>query len=377
MSENLSPQEPKDSHTKEFWLDSKFAAGEKFLIKVHLPVSYFKSDTTKYSVLYLTDADWFFGTAMDCAYALGFLKTEIIVIGIAYGSPDLAWRKRGQDLKPAPDQDGRIRAERFLQFMQEELFPKVETEFRVNNSDRTLFGWSLGGVFALYTLFNHAELFAKYLVAGAPLFGADFNVFQLEASFAPKRKALPKRLYLGTGDLDPFGRSSLQEFIETLEKRNYPGLQFKWEKIPNQRHEFKSAANLLANGLDYLYGNLSIVTALRKVIAAQGLDAAISEYQRLKREHAEDYHISEGEIDWLGYGLLFENKIAEAIEFYKLNVTEYPNSWNAHDRLGNAYQKNGAHELAIRSYEKSLELNPDNTNAVEILKELQSEQDDS
>jgi len=331
MSENLSQQETKDKHTKEFWLDSKFAAGEKYLIKVHLPVSYFKTDTTKYSVLYLTDADWFFGTAIDCAYWLGNVKTEIIVIGITYGSPELAWIKRDYDFdfEPTPDKGGLIGSERYVSFMENELFPKVENEFRIDSSNRTLFGWSGGAIFALYVLFNYPELFAKYLVSGAPLIEIGFNVFQM-------------------------------------------GLQFRWEIIPNKRHEYKAAANLLANGLDYLYGNMSIVTALRKVINKQGIAAAITEYHRLKKDRAEDYNIIEGEIDWLGGGLLSENRITEAIEIFKLNVTEHPDSWNAYDSLGKAYKKNGDNELAIKNYKKSLELNPENTDAVEILKELPS-----
>ena len=256
--------------------------------------------------------------------------------------------------------------------MQDELFPKVENEFRIDSTNRTLFGWSLGGIFVLYTLFNYPELFAKYLVSGPPLVDSDFNVYQMEGIYAQKSKDLPKRLYIGAGDLDPSCASFPKRFAQTLEKRAYQELQFKWEIIPNKRHEYKAAANLLANGLDYLYGNMSIETTLRKVINRQGIAVAITEHHRLKKDHAEDYNISEGEIDWIGEGLLAENKITEAVEIFNLNATEYPNSWKAYDRLGKAYLKNGDNELAINNLKKSLELNTENTDAVEILQELQS-----
>jgi tetratricopeptide (TPR) repeat protein len=48
----------------------------------------------------------------------------------------------------------------------------------------------------------------------------------------------------------------------------------------------------------------------------------------------------------------------------------YPQSFNAHDSLGEAYLSSNERELAIQNYKKSLELNPNNTNATESLKRL-------
>ena len=48
----------------------------------------------------------------------------------------------------------------------------------------------------------------------------------------------------------------------------------------------------------------------------------------------------------------------------------FPQSSNVYDSLGEAYMLNGGKELAIKNYEKSLELDPKNTNAVDMLKKL-------
>jgi len=72
----------------------------------------------------------------------------------------------------------------------------------------------------------------------------------------------------------------------------------------------------------------------------------------------------------LGYKFLGEEKPKEAIEVFKLNVEEYPESSNVYDSLGEAYMKNGDKELAIKNYKKTLELNPDNNNALEMLRKL-------
>jgi tetratricopeptide (TPR) repeat protein len=63
-------------------------------------------------------------------------------------------------------------------------------------------------------------------------------------------------------------------------------------------------------------------------------------------------------------------KIDEAIEVFKLNTTDFPNSANAWDSLADGYQNKGDKESAIKYYEKSLELNPQNKNAAEQLKKL-------
>ena len=49
----------------------------------------------------------------------------------------------------------------------------------------------------------------------------------------------------------------------------------------------------------------------------------------------------------------------------------YPEGFNTYDSLAEAYAVKGDRELAIKNYRRSLELNPQNTNAVAKLKELE------
>ncbi len=58
------------------------------------------------------------------------------------------------------------------------------------------------------------------------------------------------------------------------------------------------------------------------------------------------------------------------IAIFELNVKAYPESWNVYDSLGEAYMVRGDHDRAIELYRKSLELNPDNGNAVTMLGRL-------
>jgi tetratricopeptide (TPR) repeat protein len=63
-------------------------------------------------------------------------------------------------------------------------------------------------------------------------------------------------------------------------------------------------------------------------------------------------------------------KVDDAIEIFRQNTEDFTRSWNAWDSLAEDYMDKGDKELAIKFYEKSLGLNPDNKNAVERLKKL-------
>lgn len=62
----------------------------------------------------------------------------------------------------------------------------------------------------------------------------------------------------------------------------------------------------------------------------------------------------------MGYELLKEKRLNEAIDIFALSVKHNPGSWNAYDSLGEAYALAGDTKLAIANYEKSVQLNPKN-----------------
>lgn len=72
----------------------------------------------------------------------------------------------------------------------------------------------------------------------------------------------------------------------------------------------------------------------------------------------------------LGYSLLGDKQVEFAIKVFLKNTILYPNSANVYDSLGEAYMIAGNNEQAIKNYERSLDLNPQNTNAFEQLKKL-------
>src|ERR1700722_19703650 len=80
--------------------------------------------------------------------------------------------------------------------------------------------------------------------------------------------------------------------------------------------------------------------------------------------------ISEGTINTTGYQLMGRKKIEDAILLFRKNVELHPESWNVYDSLGEAYMNHGDKDLAVKNYEKSVELNPKNENGGATLREV-------
>jgi tetratricopeptide (TPR) repeat protein len=138
-----------------------------------------------------------------------------------------------------------------------------------------------------------------------------------------------------------------------LNRRSYP-----WEVSSYED------ASRLANGVKLLSRNLE------RDIASVGVPEAIKAFDSAKKGGPGTYYVDEQKINQLGYQLMNRGKVNDAIEIFKLNVREFPASSNTYDSLAEGYMRAGNRELAIQNYKKSLELDPKNTNAVEMLTQL-------
>jgi outer membrane protein assembly factor BamD (BamD/ComL family) len=116
---------------------------------------------------------------------------------------------------------------------------------------------------------------------------------------------------------------------------------------------------------------VSIAETLSKTIDTAGIDQAIKQYRDLKASSvSKTYNFDESELNNLGYKLLRASKYKDAIQIFQLNIEAYPNSANPYDSLGEGYMDDGNKALAILNYERSLQLNPKNHNAVLMLQKL-------
>jgi tetratricopeptide (TPR) repeat protein len=108
-----------------------------------------------------------------------------------------------------------------------------------------------------------------------------------------------------------------------------------------------------------------------ELIRSKGIGEARSLYEREKQASPRDTLFTEETLNRMGYELLSEYRMTrKAIEVFRWNVEAYPASFNVYDSLGEAFLADGKPDLAIANYRKSLELNPQNTNATKVLEQI-------
>ena len=141
-------------------------------------------------------------------------------------------------------------------------------------------------------------------------------------------------------------------------------------------HRGSSLREIYDGIADILYGRTPpppkrpIGEALARTIAASGVAAAIAQYREAKRSEPDAWDFSETQLNLLGYALLGERKVEDAIAVFKLNAEAFPQSGNVYDSLAEALAAAGQKEQAIKNYARSLELDPTNRNAADQLAKL-------
>jgi tetratricopeptide (TPR) repeat protein len=109
---------------------------------------------------------------------------------------------------------------------------------------------------------------------------------------------------------------------------------------------------------------------LVKAIIAGNAAEALEAY-RNERKTDTTQRINEQDMNNVGYTLIRLKKLDDAVAVFKQNTDDFPGSWNAWDSYAEGYMDKGDKELAIKYYQKSLQLNPDSENGKKMLDKLQ------
>lgn len=114
----------------------------------------------------------------------------------------------------------------------------------------------------------------------------------------------------------------------------------------------------------------SAAVIVAKMLKKHGPGAGIKVFEKIKKSGSNEYYFKENEFNTLGYLFLYHEQVKEAVEVFKINVEEYPDSWNVYDSLGEAYMVAGKLDKARKLYKKSMALNPENENGEKMLVKL-------
>lgn len=177
---------------------------------------------------------------------------------------------------------------------------------------------------------------------------------------------------------------SLGRYFEKEELQRHNGISYKFESIflndfknhitiillSNNLNRVWELGHILHNlmlGKDYEIPKKSVYQALRKE-SFTDIDKAIETYYSLKQKSEKEYSFKNpSELNKLGYELLRSGNVDSAIKIFSLNVSAFPESGNTYDSRGEVYFNKKEYQLSKVDYQKSLELDPSNQNAKEML----------
>jgi cytochrome c-type biogenesis protein CcmH/NrfG len=106
-----------------------------------------------------------------------------------------------------------------------------------------------------------------------------------------------------------------------------------------------------------------------RVVLSSGLPTGLALYHTLRSSPV--FYVTERQLNAAGYQLLAAKRPRDAVGLFQLVVEEHPRSANAFDSLGEAYAAAGEKALALKSYRRSLKLDPTNDNARQQIHALQ------
>jgi predicted alpha/beta superfamily hydrolase len=155
---------------------------------------------------------------------------EMIVVGIKNTI-------RNRDMIPVeleeyPEAGG---ADNFLEFITEELQPKINKEYRTDGINH-IYGGSNAGLFVLYALLNTPDRF-KGVISSSPMIGWCEELIHQLAEKSIKENNYDNRLYM------IYGKDDFKQVVETMPAftslltENAPdGLRWEMKYLPDEGH---------------------------------------------------------------------------------------------------------------------------------------------
>jgi predicted alpha/beta superfamily hydrolase len=210
---NKKEQGHKPNKENTFRMYSKNVS-DTFTISVNLPNDYKEQQSEKYPVVYLLDANLYFdivATTLNKYSDVG-LAPSVILVGIGYKDfPAMDSLRSRDDTYPTaiPEYEMSVSggADKFLSFINNELVPKIDKEYKVDTSKRILMGHSLGGYFTAYAFLQYLKEqgngFNSYIAASPSIhYNKYWLLNQLKEIPSPKSSQKKINLYITYGGLE-------------------------------------------------------------------------------------------------------------------------------------------------------------------------------
>ena len=316
--------------------------GEDRTILVRVPANYDRTDA-RFPVVYMLDAhppqnSMMVGIVEQQAW--GGVTPEMIVVGIQNTN-------RQRDMTPtATERAGSGGAQKFLQFIETEVVPLVEKNYRTQPY-RIIAGHSLAGLFVIYSLLERPDVFNAYIAASPYLQWDKDHIVKRAGKVFEQDRQWKKRLFVGLGN-EPEYLGAFNAFRDLLKRTKPKNFDHEFREFKDENHGSSLLPSYFA-GLRTIYEGWAAPES-------GSLSDVESHYQKLSTRYGYSISPPENLINQIGYVLLQADRIDEAIAAFKKNVENYPGSANVYDSLGEAFEKAGRARDARDNYEKAYKM---------------------
>ncbi|MFO7445093.1 MAG: alpha/beta hydrolase-fold protein [Ignavibacteriaceae bacterium] len=347
LSFNILPQD-----------DNKITVGDRITIKsdvlgaerqilISLPPGY-NQGTAEYPVFYVLDGNVHFN------YISGIVNylaqngkiPQMIVVGVVNINRTL-------DFTPTTSAEfqGTGGGEKFFPFITNELLPYIDNNYRTQPY-RILFGHSLTGMYSIYTFLREPDLFNAFLAA-SPYVMYDKNYIVESAKTKLKDSYDSKRfLFITIGSREPEYFPALDELTGLFKSKSPDNFEWKYIREENGDHA-TTPVKTINEGLLALYSDW----ALPANFAAEGNLAKLKDhYKNLTDKYGYTIKAPEGLVNIVGYQVMGQGRIDDALDIFEYNVSQYPESVNVYDSYGEGLEAAGKLESAKENYEKAVKL---------------------
>ncbi len=335
---------------------------EDRVVFVRLPPGYDRSKEI-YPVLYQTDAP---GHINEISSTIDFLAEngrmpEVIVVGIVNTD-------RTRDLSPVhadvKNEDGTVDryptsggADRFLDFIQTELMPAIERNYRTAPY-RIFSGHSLGGLLAIHALVTRPDLFQAYIAVSPSLQWGDGYTLHEAQKFFAGRPEVKRKLFFSLGNEGnkpgPMGER-FNEFQRLLTSKKPKGLVWESARYPDEDH---GSTVLRAHyaGLRTVFADWHVERDEATGLQGGGPAGVEKHFHELSERYGYTIPVPEALMNGLGYQLMAKKRLKEAIAAFRKNVENYPGSANVYDSLGEGLEAASEYPEAAQNFQKAIQL---------------------
>lgn len=342
---------------------------------VHLPSSYYDRSIQpiEYPVLYILDGNIHFHSMtgmieiLSCGVNGTHVIPEMIVVAILNTdrtrdlTPTVS-KKRfdGKDADWIADSGG---GDDFLKFLEEELIPGVESDYRTFPY-RTFVGHSFGGLAVINALITRLQLFNAYVLIDPSIWWDDKIMLKRTADFLGSAEPRGKSLFIGQANPfvadDPRGNAPFDAFDATkelksmLEKHNDTGLNWRYKYYDHDNH---GSVAFIAEyeALRFIFEDY--FAPFDKIRNASDLK---KHYQHFSEKVAVTFGPPEKVVNELAGIAMFFKRYNLVNEYYQMNIDLYPNSPGAYRKMANLWLTQGDQKKAIGYLQKCLQVDPAN-----------------